>query len=114
MTTASRTSAPAPAPATTYVVATTEKPIVVCPEWCDETQEWHLSELENWEGRVIHTSAVRHLGAGVTATLSSTTTVDGAVEEPVNIHIHEHANEMSPAEALTAGRALAALAEEVL
>lgn len=113
MSTASTTSAPPPP--TTYVVATTKKPLVACPEWCDETQEWHLSELENWEGRVIHRSAVRQLGPGFTATIASTTTVDGVItDEPACIHIHEHSNEMSPADALAAGRALAALAEEAL
>lgn len=99
---------------TTYVVATTEKPTIVCPEWCADDQEWHLSELANWEGRVVHRSGAFQLGAGFTATISSTTTVDGYVEEPAYIHIHKDSNELTPTDAVAAGKALLTVAEEAL
>ena len=36
-----------------------ERPTIVCPDWCTDTYEFHLEELGEWEGFVIHHSAPR-------------------------------------------------------
>lgn len=39
---------------TVYLVAQSEAPAIFCPSWCDRTDD-HLSELDDWEGRAVHT-----------------------------------------------------------
>ena len=56
---------------TTYTVATHEPPTIVCPPWCSIPIGEHVSELENWEGYVIHWSSDRVLAPGLEARIAS-------------------------------------------
>src|SRR5689334_12086955 len=96
---------------TTYVVATTETPNIVCPAWCGHDKAWHLSELHNWDGCVIHRSATFELAPGFTADIASTTTVEGTIEEPVTIHLLTAPDEMSVDDLKIAIERLAQMAE---
>ena len=100
---------------TTYVVATHETPTIVCPPWCSIPAEDHVSELESWEGMVVHLSADRELCPGWTAHLTSSATPSGNVDaaDPPTIHLRGEGNQMSTAAALMASTALAALVTEV-
>ena len=43
---------------TTIAVPPNVRPEIVCPSWCVISQEDHIADLPNWEGRVIHWSAL--------------------------------------------------------
>lgn len=43
--------------ATAHHVGAVPIDAVVCPAWCTVSQEEHLNDLLNWEGRVIHWAA---------------------------------------------------------
>ena len=40
---------------TVYLSASSAAPAVACPDWCGVSFEEHLADLNNWEGRVLHT-----------------------------------------------------------
>lgn len=42
---------------TTYIQATPRPPTIVCPAWCTVPAEYHLAELRQQDGMVIHHSA---------------------------------------------------------
>lgn len=65
---------------TTYVIAVGETPTIVCPPWCDETQEYHIAELENWDGRCLHRGRRASVGL-VTIDIVDTTNADGTRED---------------------------------
>lgn len=44
-----------------FTVAVAEPPKIVCPEWCTVSKADHLSELQQWEGLVLHGSATTRL-----------------------------------------------------
>lgn len=94
---------------TTYVVATTEAPTIVCPSWCEVSTETHLAELEGWEGRVIHWSSHRELCDDFTVALASTATPAGdETDEGLTVHIYKTPD---PVPLEDAQRAVVALAE---
>lgn len=98
-----------------YVVATTNRPTVVCPSWCTVTQAQHIEQLDGLEGRVIHWSSTRKLGPDFEARLAQTATPEGVEDpdEPTTIHMEDHPETLSPEEAETAAAALLALAAEM-
>ncbi|WP_148576074.1 hypothetical protein [Nocardioides caldifontis] len=66
-----------------YVVAVTEPPTIVCPEWCVIPTSEHVAELSNHEGLVIHWSEDAPIR------LSRSSYVDGTVDptDPPLLHI---------------------------
>ena len=74
---------------------------VVCPNWCTVSQEMHLGDLHNLEGRAIHWSADVE-GKGWSVHFASDTYANGVVDmtDPPSVHVHSPGEGMSPDEAL--------------
>jgi hypothetical protein len=85
---------------------------VVCPSWCTLTQQEHLEQLDNLEGRCIHYSfevTARHWSVDH----SSDTYVDGTPDpkDPPIVHLHSSSEGLSVDQAEAFARAILAAVE---
>lgn len=101
---------------TTYLVATTTPPAIVCPAWCTVPVENHLAALEGWEGRCIHHSDLTHLPRGGAVHLTASATPDGTEDpaDPMTVWIEApDSQDRTVADAKTWATALLAYLEQV-
>ena len=86
---------------------------VVCPSWCVVSQDDHLRELPNWEGRAIHWPA-DVTGDGWEVRQATVTFADGAPDDyPPVVNLVHTRDELSPAAAIAFDEALIQAAREV-
>lgn len=74
---------------------------VVCSPWCTVSQEMHLGDLRDMEGRAIHWSADVE-GKGWSVHFASDTYANGVVDmtDPPSVHVLAPCEGMSPDESL--------------
>lgn len=72
-----------------YVVATDVAPSVVCPSWCQLTEQEHVDGLAAWDGYAVHSSPWLPLPffAKGKYQLGVSSFVDGRQEYPVEIGV---------------------------
>jgi hypothetical protein len=100
---------------TTYIVATTTPPTIVCPPWCVMSESEHIDELPDWDGCVLHRSGNRGIAPDSQARAYLAATPDGTPEgdNPLTIHLGETPEAMTPTQTAQLCAGLAAFTDEI-